>query len=333
MDDELAAFESELKALESTSEPKPAPQLPRAPQVISSAPVRTSQAVALSAPASGMRVPPSQWATPAEIQSQMRAEGLIVPAPQSTLAPGGYEPRPEAFLMAPSFQGPKPGYVFKSGVRGVGYYLEGAVVESGSAAFARAAAPAASSSSQQAPFSAVAAVPSSAIASASASSKAPGQPQPERNITRTIAGVTWEDRTMLEWPEDDFRCFIGDLGNEVNDDVLAHAFQKYPSFQKARVVKDPKSHKTRGYGFVSFRDPWDYTKALREMQGKYVGNRPIKIRKASTDDRSVTADHQPLQFNHALSVSDKSTARHFKRGHASHTEPTWVKKKKKGMPW
>ena len=36
--------------------------------------------------------------------------------------------------------------------------------------------------------------------------------------------------------------------------------------------------KSMGYGFVSFKDPWDMTKALREMHGKYIGNRPVKVR-------------------------------------------------------
>ncbi len=61
-------------------------------------------------------------------------------------------------------------------------------------------------------------------------------------------------------PQDDFRIFVGDLGNETNDDVLAHAFSKYPSFQKARVVRNKQTQKTMGFGFVSFRDPWDMTK-------------------------------------------------------------------------
>ena len=34
---------------------------------------------------------------------------------------------------------------------------------------------------------------------------------------------------------------------QVNDDVLAHAFQKYPSFQRARVVRDKNSGKTYYY--------------------------------------------------------------------------------------
>jgi RNA recognition motif-containing protein len=34
---------------------------------------------------------------------------------------------------------------------------------------------------------------------------------------------------------DDFRLFCGDLGNEVNDELLTRAFSKYPSFNMARV--------------------------------------------------------------------------------------------------
>ena len=67
---------------------------------------------------------------------------------------------------------------------------------------------------------------------------------------------------------EDFRIFCGDLGNEVSDEVLARAFSRYPSFQKAKVVRDKRTNKTRGFGFVSFKDPNDFVKAIREMNGK-----------------------------------------------------------------
>jgi hypothetical protein len=53
---------------------------------------------------------------------------------------------------------------------------------------------------------------------------------------REAAGQRWRDPTLDEWPKNDFRIFVGDLGNDVNDDVLAKAFQKYPSFAKAKVT-------------------------------------------------------------------------------------------------
>ena len=58
------------------------------------------------------------------------------------------------------------------------------------------------------------------------------------------------DPNLLEWPENDFRVFVGDLGNETNDEVLTKAFAKYPTFNKAKVVRDKKSNKTKGISLV-----------------------------------------------------------------------------------
>lgn len=54
-------------------------------------------------------------------------------------------------------------------------------------------------------------------------------------IVREAAGQRWVDPTLAEWPENDFRIFVGDLGNEVNDEALSKAFSRYPSFAKAKV--------------------------------------------------------------------------------------------------
>ncbi|KAF3691433.1 RNA-binding protein 42 RNA-binding motif protein 42 [Channa argus] len=108
-----------------------------------------------------------------------------------------------------------------------------------------------------------------------------------KKCIRTAAGTTWEDPSLLDWESDDFRIFCGDLGNEVNDDILARAFSRYPSFLKAKVVRDKRTGKTKGYGFVSFKDPNDYVRAMREMNGKYVGSRPIKLRKSMWKDRNI----------------------------------------------
>lgn len=108
-----------------------------------------------------------------------------------------------------------------------------------------------------------------------------------KKCIRTAAGTCWEDASLLEWDSDDFRIFCGDLGNEVNDDILARAFSRYPSFLKAKVVRDKRTGKTKGYGFVSFKDPNDYVRAMREMNGKYVGSRPIKLRKSMWKDRNI----------------------------------------------
>lgn len=105
-------------------------------------------------------------------------------------------------------------------------------------------------------------------------------------VMRKCAGDTWEDPTLADWPEGDYRLFCGNLGNEVSDEVLASAFRKYASFARSRVIRDKRTMKTKGYGFVSFLNANDYLKAFKEMNGKYVGNRPVKLSKSTWMQRS-----------------------------------------------
>ncbi|KER18997.1 hypothetical protein T265_12062 [Opisthorchis viverrini] len=121
----------------------------------------------------------------------------------------------------------------------------------------------------------------------STNSSAPAQTGKKKRFIRVAAGMTWEDPTLAEWDPNDFRIFCGDLGNEVSDDTLTRAFNRYASFQKAKVVRDKRTGKSRGYGFVSFSDPADFTRAMREMNGKYVGNRPIKLKRSDWRTRQL----------------------------------------------
>lgn len=108
----------------------------------------------------------------------------------------------------------------------------------------------------------------------------------DKKKLRMGGGAVWEDPTLDEWDPNDFRIFCGDLGNDVNDDTLTRAFSKYPSYTKAKVIRDKHSKKTKGYGFVSFKDPHDFVQAMREMNGKYIGSRPVKLRKSTWKDRT-----------------------------------------------
>ncbi len=56
----------------------------------------------------------------------------------------------------------------------------------------------------------------------------------------------------------------------MNDDTLARSFSRFPSFLRSKVIRDRYSKKTKGYGFVSFKDPKDFMSAMREMNGECV---------------------------------------------------------------
>lgn len=73
----------------------------------------------------------------------------------------------------------------------------------------------------------------------------------------------------------------------MTDETLAAAFRRYKSFAKARVVKDRKTHKPRGYGFVSLLDPLDALAALKEVNGSYIGNRPVSLKRAELGEKDL----------------------------------------------
>ena len=51
---------------------------------------------------------------------------------------------------------------------------------------------------------------------------------------------------MVDWDPNDYRIFVGDLGNEVNDDILYKAFSHYGSIKKAKMVKNKITGKNKG---------------------------------------------------------------------------------------
>ncbi|KAL7717418.1 rrm-containing protein [Entamoeba marina] len=112
------------------------------------------------------------------------------------------------------------------------------------------------------------------------------QSEKPTSIYREVSGKKWIDSTMSDWPDTDYRIFVGNLGKEVSDETLRNVFSKYPSFQKAKVIKNVHTGKPKEYGFVSFSDPSDFARALREMNGKYIGTRPCKLSKGKWTERS-----------------------------------------------
>lgn len=93
------------------------------------------------------------------------------------------------------------------------------------------------------------------------------------------------DRRDERGPE--YSIFVGDLGPEVNEYVLVSLFQaRFPSCKSAKIMTDPISGMSRGYGFVRFADEGDQQRALTEMQGVYCGNRPMRISTATPKNKS-----------------------------------------------
>ncbi|RDL29991.1 RNA-binding, RBD [Venustampulla echinocandica] len=121
------------------------------------------------------------------------------------------------------------------------------------------------------------------VANIVSDSKDPSQ----KTVVRSGGGSTWTDSSLLEWDPAHFRLFVGNLAGEVTDESLYKAFSRWPSIQKARVIRDKRTTKSKGYGFVSFSDGEEFFAAAREMQGKYIGSHPVLLRRSTTEIKAV----------------------------------------------
>lgn len=110
-----------------------------------------------------------------------------------------------------------------------------------------------------------------------------GGSEKKKTVVREGGGKKWTDESLLEWDPSHLRLFVGNLAGETTDDSLLKAFARWRSVQKARVVRDKRSTKSKGYGFVSFSDADDFFQAAKEMNGKYIQSHPVVVRKANTE--------------------------------------------------
>ena len=119
-------------------------------------------------------------------------------------------------------------------------------------------------------------------------------------------------RARLTRRADDHRIFVGNLGKEVSDDVLTRVFMKFPGFQKAKVVKNSANGEAKGYGFVSFATLATMVTAIKEQDGKYIGNRPCKLKKSNWESREAGVEVLPPTKRLKTKAKDVTHASHRK---------------------
>jgi len=100
-----------------------------------------------------------------------------------------------------------------------------------------------------------------------------------RKIFDTEIRVNWayQGQQNKEDTTGHYHVFVGDLSPEVNDEVLGKAFSAFGTMSDARVMWDMNSGKSRGYGFLAFRDKTDAEQAIATMNGEWLGSRAIRV--------------------------------------------------------
>jgi polyadenylate-binding protein len=70
--------------------------------------------------------------------------------------------------------------------------------------------------------------------------------------------------------------YIKNLDDDIDDGKLRGIFDQFGTITSAKVMSDNKGQ-SKGFGFVCFSTPEEATKAVTEMNGKIVGNKPLYV--------------------------------------------------------
>lgn len=147
----------------------------------------------------------------------------------------------------------------------------------------------------------------------------------KKTVYREGGGKKWTDTSLLEWDPSHLRLFVGNLAGETTDDSLLKAFSRWQSVQKAKVIRDKRTNKSKGYGFVSFSDPDDFFQAAKEMNGKYIQSHPVVVRKSTTEVKPTAAKddrHKGKNFKKKGGKNSGSGAGNNDGGFSPHLGPS-----------
>uniref|UniRef100_A0A8D1LZW2 RRM domain-containing protein n=1 Tax=Sus scrofa TaxID=9823 RepID=A0A8D1LZW2_PIG len=81
------------------------------------------------------------------------------------------------------------------------------------------------------------------------------------------------------------KLFVGGLSPETDEPALEAAFGPYGRIAELLLMKDRDTGKSRGFAFVSFESPADAKAAARDLNGKSLGGKAIKVAQATKPAR------------------------------------------------
>jgi len=80
------------------------------------------------------------------------------------------------------------------------------------------------------------------------------------------------------------KIYVGNLPFSVESDKLKELFASFGEIEEATIIQDKFSGRSKGFGFVTFKDDEAAKKAIAEMNDKEVEGRKLKVNEAKPMD-------------------------------------------------
>jgi polyadenylate-binding protein len=78
--------------------------------------------------------------------------------------------------------------------------------------------------------------------------------------------------------------YVKNLSDEMTDEELCAEFSKFGGITSFKIMRDDTTGRSRGFGFVCFTSADDSTRAITEMNGRMVQNKPLYVAVAQRKD-------------------------------------------------
>ncbi|XP_052194757.1 glycine-rich RNA-binding protein GRP2A-like [Diospyros lotus] len=82
--------------------------------------------------------------------------------------------------------------------------------------------------------------------------------------------------------EVEYRCFVGGLAWATDDNSLERAFSQFGEIVDSKIVNDRETGRSRGFGFVTFKDEQSMKDAIEGMNGQDLDGRNITVNEAQS---------------------------------------------------
>lgn len=98
-----------------------------------------------------------------------------------------------------------------------------------------------------------------------------------RTLKVSIANERRSERPSEDSVSSDAKVFVRGLSWNLSEEDLAVEFGGFGTVTLTKIVCDPNTHRSRGFGFVGFESKEVAEKAVAEMNGKEIQGRRITV--------------------------------------------------------
>ncbi|KMZ62521.1 putative RNA binding protein [Zostera marina] len=78
--------------------------------------------------------------------------------------------------------------------------------------------------------------------------------------------------------------FVSRLSFYTTEEKLRDSFSPFGNIKTVRLIKDPQTHRPKGFGFVEFHSENDALRALKAMNYKMIDGRLLILEMAKSDN-------------------------------------------------